>query len=123
MKKWFQFYADFDDEEESVPMRAGPDEIKGFRKWTTNTTMVYTTFGNFKVVEDYEKFSKRLFAFVNFEEYMKLTNPEQKEVTTTTKKYVVKVKKSSEKKTEEELAALQDYYDNHQPDSNTGTYM
>ncbi len=124
MKKWFQFYADFEDEDASVPMRAAPEDIRGFRRWTASTTMVFTTFGNFKVVEEYEKFSKRLFSFVNFEEYMKLTNPEQKEVTTTTKKYVVRVKKSSEKsKTEEELAALQDYYDNHQPDSNAGAYM
>lgn len=122
MKKWFQFYADFEDEEESVPMRAGPDEIKGFRRWTKNTTMVYTTFGTFKVVEEYEKFSKRLFAFVNFEEYMKMTRP-QEEVTTTTKKYVIKIKKNPEKKTEEELAQLQDYYDTHQPDNNAGVYM
>jgi hypothetical protein len=124
MKKWFQFYADFEDEDESVPMRAAPEDIKGFRRWTASTTMVFTTFGNFKVVEEYEKFSKRLFAFVNFEEYMKLTNQPQEEVTTTTKKYVVKVKKHpSEKKTEEELAQLQDYYDNHQPDSNAGVYV
>ena len=124
MKKWFQIFVDFEGEEDSVPMRVGPEQIEGFRKWTEHTTMLYTTFGNFKVVEEYEKFSKRLFSFVNFEEYLKLTNPEQKEVTTTTKKYVVRVKKSSEKsKTEEELAALQDYYDNHQPDSNAGAYM
>lgn len=125
MKKWFQFFVDFDEEDESVPMRAAPEDIKGFRRWTTNTTMVFTTFGNFKVVEEYEKFAKRLFAFVNFEEYMKLTDAtSQEEVTTTTKKYVVKIKKNPEKKkTEEELAQLQDYYDNHQPESNAGAYM
>lgn len=122
MKKWFQFFTDIEGEDESVPVRVNPDDIKGYRRWTTHTTKVFTTIGEFIVVEEYEKFSKRLFAFVNFEEYMKLTKPEEV-TTTTTKKYVVRVKKPSEKKTEEELAALQDYYDNNQPETNTGMYV
>ena len=121
MKKWFQCFIDADGEDESFPMRFDPDTIKGIRRWTTHTTLIRTTIGDYKVSEEYEKFCKRLFAFVNFEEYIKMTNPSEETTTTTTKKkYVVKVKKS---KSEEELAALQDYYDNNQPETNVGMYV
>ena len=57
MKKWFQFFTDIEGEDESVPVRVNPDDIKGYRRWTTHTTKVFTTIGEFIVVEEYEKFS------------------------------------------------------------------
>lgn len=114
MKKWFQVFIEVEGEEESIPMRINPDLIQGFRKYTSYVTMMYTTFGTFYVHEDYEQFCKRLFAFVNFEEFNKDNSSEI--TTTTTKKRLVIVKRA---KRNEELEALQNYYDQHQPDTNS----
>ena len=123
MKKWFQVYVESDDpdpDSNSVPMRMDPDRIQGFVKYTNYITLVYTPYGQFKVHEEYEKFTKRLFVFANFDALENVNQPQSEEVETTTtrKKYVVKVKKE-----QKDLEALQDYYDNHQPDNNSGTYV
>jgi hypothetical protein len=55
---------------------------------------------------------------VNFDALENAQPQEEIETTTTRKKYVVKVKKE-----QKDLEALQDYYDNHQPDNNSGTYV
>ena len=122
MKKWFQVYVEVEGETESLPMRMDPDMIQGFIKYTNYITLVYTPYGQFKVHEEYEKFSKRLFSFVNFEEFMKMnTQPSEEVVTTTKKRYVVKI--AAKKQQQEELEALQDYYDTHQPEDNSGKYL
>jgi hypothetical protein len=123
MKKWFQVYVEADDDpdSDSVPMRMDPDTIQGFVKYTNYITLVYTPYGQFKVHEEYEKFAKRLFVFVNFEALENTNQPQSEEVETTTtrKRYIVKVKKEQQK----DLETLQDYYDNHQPDTNSGKYI
>lgn len=122
MKKWFQVYVESDDpDSDSIPMRMDPDTIQGFVKYTNYITLVYTPYGKFKVHEEYEKFTKRLFVFVNFDaldENVNQPQSEEIETTTTRKKYVVKVKKE-----QKDLEALQDYYDTHQPDTNSGKYI
>lgn len=121
MKKWFQVYVESDSDSESVPMRMDPDTIQGFVKYTNYITLVYTPYGQFKVHEEYEKFTKRLFVFVNFDvldENVNQPQSEEIETTTTRKRYVVKVKKE-----QKDLEALQDYYDTHQPDTNSGKYI
>jgi c-di-GMP-related signal transduction protein len=120
MKKWFQAYVDFEGELESLPMRFDPEEIKGFYKYTSHTTLVYTSFGKFKVREEYDKFCKRLFAFVNFDEIEK-SNGSEEVVTTTKKRVVIKVREKQ--KIEDALTERMEYYDNHQPESNAGTYV
>lgn len=120
MKKWFQVYVGVEGEEESMPMRMDPDMIQGFVKYTNYITLVYTPYGKFEVHEEYEKFSKRLFSFVNFDEFMKMNSQPEEVVTTTKKRYVVKI--AAKKQQQEELEALQDYYDSHQPEDNSGRY-
>lgn len=118
MKKWFQVYVESDDpDSNSIPMRMDPDTIQGFVKYTNYITLVYTPYGEFKVHEEYEKFTKRLFVFANFDA-LETPQSEEVETTTTRKKYIVKVKKE-----QKDLEALQDYYDNHQPDNNSGKYI
>lgn len=120
MKKWFQVYVESDDpDSNSIPMRMDPDTIQGFVKYTNYITLVYTPYGQFKVHEEYEKFAKRLFVFVNFDALENVNQPQEEiETTTTRKKYVVKIKKE-----QKDLEALQDYYDSHQPDTNSGKYI
>jgi hypothetical protein len=121
MKKWFQAYVDFEDEEESLPMRFDPDKIEGFRKSSEYATTVYTTFGTFVVREEYEKFCKRLFSFVNFDELDKINSSAEEVTTTTKKRFVVRVKRTPEN--DAELEDRMKYYDEHQPETNAGMYM
>ena len=119
MKKWFQVYIEPDDpNSDYIPMRMDPDTIQGFVKYTNYITLVYTPYGQFKVHEEYEKFTKRLFVFVNFDTIENTQPQEEIETTTTRKKYIIKIKKE-----QKDLEALQDYYDNHQPDNNSGKYV
>lgn len=110
MKKWFQVFVEVEGEEESIPMRVNPDLIQGFRKYTSYVTVMYTSFGTFYVHEDYEQFCKRLFVFVN-SEFEKPISSEK------TAKRIVVVKKRDNRS--EEFEALQAYYDQHQPDTNS----
>lgn len=110
MKKWFQVFIEMEGEEEPIPMRVNPDLIQGFKKHTSYVTMMYTTFGTFYVHEDYDQFCKRLFAFANSNEFEKPISSEK------TAKRIVVVKKRDRN---EEFEALQAYYDNHQPDTNS----
>lgn len=110
MKKWFQAYVDFDGEEESIPMRFDPDHIRGFVKSSQYVTTVFTSFGSFKVREEYEKFCKRLFSFVNFDELDKMNSSAEEVTTTTKKRYVVRVKRTPEN--DAELEDRMKYYDN-----------
>lgn len=121
MKKWFQAYVDFEGEEESLPMRFDPEQIEGFYKSSQYATTVYTSFGTFVVREDYEKFCRRLFAFVNFDELDKMGSSAEEVTTTTKKRYVVRVKKTAE--SDAELEDRMKYYDEHQPETNAGMYM
>lgn len=108
MKRFFQVYVDFEDEKESVPMRIDPDYIIGYRRWNTSSTMVYVRSNGdmpdaLWVKEDYEKFSSRLFSFLN-----DFVLPSPKD--SSKKKYLVKRRV--------ENSVEESYFDHNQPETN-----
>ncbi len=108
MAKFFQVFIDLDDEKESLPMRIREDQIQGFRKYTEKSSIIFTTFGKYRVNEDYEHLSSRFFGFVN-------NGPEGSEngdvqsLPPAKKRYLVRQRVKT---------SVENYYDHNQPDTN-----
>lgn len=114
MKKWIQVFIDEKDSEESIPMRIDTDQIRGFKKFGTSQTIIFTTIGTYTVCEEYVHFSNRLFNYVN-------GSNENEETTAIpvvaepAKKRII-IKRKSQQEINKEL--LEDYYDTNQPETN-----
>lgn len=108
MAKYFQVFVDLENEDQALPMRIREDQIQGFRKYTEKSCILFTTFGKYRINEDYEHLSSRFFGFVN-------NGPEESEtgeIQTTPparKKYLVRQRVRT---------SVENYYDHNQPDTN-----
>ena len=107
MAKFFQVFVDLDDEEEALPMRIREDQIQGFRKYTEKSCIIFTSFGKYRVNEDYDHLSSRFFGFVN-------NGPEESETgeiqtPPTRKKFLVRQRVKT---------SVENYYDHNHPDTN-----
>lgn len=104
MKRFFQMFVDYDDEQESIPVRIDPEKIVGFRKYGSRT-IVYTDSMEMEeliVKEEYEHFSTRLFTFIDEGEvYIPQSQP---------KKFLVKRKVKN--------LVEESYFDHNQPETN-----
>ncbi len=108
MAKFFQVFVDLDDEKETLPMRIREDQILAFRKFTEKSSIIFTSLGKYRVNEDYDHLSSRLFGFIN-------NGPEESETTgeiqtpPARKKYLVRQRVKT---------SVENYYDHNQPDTN-----
>lgn len=108
MAKYFQVFVDLEGEDQALPMRIREDQIQGFRKYTEKSCIVFTTFGKYRVNEDYDHLSSRFFGFVN-------NGPEESETTgeiqtpPARKKFLVRQRVKT---------SVENYYDHNQPDTN-----
>lgn len=107
MAKFFQVFVDLEGEKETLPMRIREDQILGFRKYTEKSSIVITSFGKYRVNEDYEHLSSRFFGFVN--NGPEGSEEEERPLPPAKKRYLVRQRVKT---------SVENYYDHNQPDTN-----
>lgn len=101
MKRFFQMFVDYDNENESVPVRIDPEKILGFRKYGSRTIVFIDSMEDMVVKEEYEHFSTRLFTFIDEGEVY---------LPTQQKKFLVRRKVKN--------LVEESYFDHNQPETN-----
>jgi hypothetical protein len=95
-------FVDYDNEQESVPVRIDPEKILGFRKYGSRTIVFIDSMEDIVVKEEYEHFSTRLFTFIDEGEvYLPPTQQ---------KKFLVRRKVKN--------LVEESYFDHNQPETN-----